>query len=172
MPDVTVLPTGGTQSRGGTNWLLIGGLGVGAIFLLLMLTRKSSGQPTTAAGTSINAALGSIQEQNLNVMGEVSKSASSLSNELGAINNNVVVGGQASAWQTNMVAWAAGENAAVLANPNMDAATKQTTLNDIQNRLTQAYQNWLAFGGPPSETPGTGNMPVGTNIFTLPGLEI
>jgi hypothetical protein len=95
-----------------------------------------------------------------------------LNAELPAINNNIVVGGQSSEWQTNMVAWAAAEEGAILANPNMDSATKANLIKDIQDRLTAAYNDWLRLGGPPSETPGTGNMPTGSyQPLPTPGLN-
>lgn len=90
MADVAVLPTGGMESRGGgVNWLMVGGAAVVVVVFIVMMKRNSSGQPTTSAGDSINAALGSIQEQNLNIMGEVGQSASSLQQSVGDVNNNV-----------------------------------------------------------------------------------
>ena len=67
MADTTSLemPQGG---GGHTNWLLIIGslAGVAGLFLLL---KNQGGGGTTAAGTSINAALGSIEEENMNLLG-------------------------------------------------------------------------------------------------------
>lgn len=87
---------------GGKNWLVIGAIaGVGTLAVLMLQNKGAQG--TTAAGTSINAALGSVQEQNLNIMGLISKSAQDIMDEVAAgdsliesqltdVNGNVLVG--------------------------------------------------------------------------------
>lgn len=100
MPDSSSLPLAeGGQARGGkTNWFMIGAIGVGGIILLMLLMRGGGGgaAQTTDAGTSINAALGSIQEQELNIMGLVSQGDARLSSEMDT-NTSTIVGGQKAA---------------------------------------------------------------------------
>lgn len=94
----------GGQTKSGPNWLMIGGAAAGIIGLILIL--KSGSSSTTAAGTSINAALGSIQEQNMNLLGQQSKDTAAISgqisdmektlqDELNALNGNVIISSQA-----------------------------------------------------------------------------
>lgn len=98
MPDSTSLPVaeGGRSSKGGgvSMPLIIGG-GVAFLVLLFFLNKQSSGggpaTATTAAGTSINAALGSIQEQNMNILGAVGASEARIASELGGVNANVII---------------------------------------------------------------------------------
>jgi len=101
MPDYSVLPAaeGGETGRGGggPNWLLIGGIGVGGLILLMMMA-KGGGGGTTAAGTSINAALGSLQEQALNIMGQVGQSRSDIL-AAGAANTTTITDAIAAAQQ-------------------------------------------------------------------------
>jgi len=97
MADSVQLPTaeGGRASGGKPNWILLGGLGVGAVILLYMLMKGGGGSKTpaaTSAGTSINAALGSIQEQNLNIMGQVSQSEARLRQQLDTDTSQIVAG--------------------------------------------------------------------------------
>ena len=70
MPDSTELDMGGgggaTSSIPG--WVMIVGAVAGVVGLVLLLKNQGGGG-TTAAGTSINAALGSIQEENMNLLG-------------------------------------------------------------------------------------------------------
>jgi len=69
MPDTSELEMPGSSGEskipGGV--MLIGA--VAGIVGLVLLLRNSGGGGTTAAGTSINAALGSIQEENMNLLG-------------------------------------------------------------------------------------------------------
>jgi hypothetical protein len=70
MPDTAQLDMGG-QGGGGKGipgWVMIAGAVAGIAGLALLL-KGSGGGGTTAAGTSINAALGSIQEENMNLLG-------------------------------------------------------------------------------------------------------
>lgn len=59
--------TGGSK---GPNWMLIGAAGAVGLGLLALLTSKGSGG-TTAGATSINAALGSLQEEQMNTQGQI-----------------------------------------------------------------------------------------------------
>jgi hypothetical protein len=83
----TQLPVaeGGRASSGGGlggHWMLIAGIaGIGVVAILLTKGGGGSSSGTTAAGTSINAALGSIQEQNLNLMGQLGASTAALSSQ-------------------------------------------------------------------------------------------
>ena len=93
MADLPVAEGGRPGAKGGgVNWVMIGGIaGVGALVLMFM-SKNGGAQGTTAAGTSINAALGSIQEQNLNIMGLVGQAEQNLLAQLGAVNENVIAG--------------------------------------------------------------------------------
>lgn len=83
MPEQLPVAEGGRGGGGGggilTNkWVIIGGVaGVGTLIILM----SKGGGSSTAAGTSINAALGSIQEQNLNIMGQVGAGVAALSSQ-------------------------------------------------------------------------------------------
>lgn len=83
---------GGGGKSGGSHWLVIGAIaGVGTLAVLL-LQRGGGGTEgkTTAAGTSINAALGSIQEQNLNLMGQLGASTNLLSTQADQYNQSTL----------------------------------------------------------------------------------
>lgn len=54
----------------GPNWMLIG-TGAAVVLGVITLLSKNSGGGTTAAGTSINAALGSLQEEQMNTQGQI-----------------------------------------------------------------------------------------------------
>jgi hypothetical protein len=71
MPDTAQLDMGGGGGGGGSsipNWVMIVGAAAGVLGLVILLKGQGGGG-TTAAGTSINAALGSIQEENMNLLG-------------------------------------------------------------------------------------------------------
>lgn len=70
---------GGLASHG---VLLVGIAGVGILAVMLLKGGSSTKSGTTAAGTSINAALGSIQEQELNLMGQVGSGFASTSTQI------------------------------------------------------------------------------------------
>jgi len=61
----------GPKGKGPPTWLIVGGVGVGAIALVMLLSKGSNSGGTTAAGTSINAALGSLQEESQNMLGTI-----------------------------------------------------------------------------------------------------
>lgn len=71
MPDSSQLdlgaPPGG--SKGIPQWIMVVGAVAGIVGVVLLLKNSGGGGGTTAAGTSINAALGSIQEENMNLLG-------------------------------------------------------------------------------------------------------
>lgn len=70
MPDTSTLEMPGGSSGGGgiPQWVMVVGAVAGIAGLLLLLKNQGGGG-TVAAGTSINAALGSIQEENMNLLG-------------------------------------------------------------------------------------------------------
>jgi hypothetical protein len=88
----------GGRARGNTkpNWLLLGGLGVGAVILILMFTRGSGSTDTegktTAAGTSINAALGDIQFENMQIQGHIGETEQRLRQQMDANTNSILAG--------------------------------------------------------------------------------
>lgn len=71
MPDTSTLEMPGqSSSKGGVpSWIMVVGAVAGVAGLVLLLKSGGGGGGTTAAGTSINAALGSIQEENMNLLG-------------------------------------------------------------------------------------------------------
>lgn len=71
-----------------TNWFLIAAGGASILGLLALVMKNSSGGGTTAAGTSINAALGSLQEEQLNTQGQIGQ----LSQSIGLGPNETLVG--------------------------------------------------------------------------------
>lgn len=80
-------PTAAPEKKG-PNWML---LGTGAALVLGVLTlvmKNSGGGGTTAAGTSINAALGSLQEEQLNTQGQIGQ----LNQSIGLGTNETLVG--------------------------------------------------------------------------------
>lgn len=69
MPDTAELEMPGSSGSGGVpSWLVVVGAVAGVVGLVVLL-KGGGGGGTTAAGTSINAALGSIQEENMNLLG-------------------------------------------------------------------------------------------------------
>ncbi|HEY1249255.1 MAG TPA: hypothetical protein VGE97_09725 [Nitrososphaera sp.] len=86
MPDTAGLEMPGTSSGGGgipQGVMIIGAIaGVVGLFLLL---KNSGGGGTTAAGTSINAALGSIQEENMNLLGTTQAGFMQTSQQISAL---------------------------------------------------------------------------------------
>lgn len=93
MPDSTTLDMGGAgdgATKSIPGWVMIVGAVAGVVGLVF-LVKGQGGGGTTAAGTSINAALGSIQEENMNLLGttqagfmQTSQQYASLSNQMGA----------------------------------------------------------------------------------------
>jgi len=81
---------GGRPGGGGSHWLAIGAIaGVGTLlFLMFKGGGSSTNGKTTAAGTSINAALGSIQEQQLNMMGQLGAGINTLSTQASDYNQS------------------------------------------------------------------------------------
>lgn len=71
MPDSTTLEMPGSSDGGNKipQGVMIIGAIAGVVGLILLLKNSGGGGGTTAAGTSINAALGSIQEENMNLLG-------------------------------------------------------------------------------------------------------
>src|SRR5215468_4163001 len=73
-------------------WLLIGGAGVGILAIIMLVTKGSGGSGTTAAGASINAALGSIQDENQNLLGTVQAGALANMTNFQGVNSNLTSG--------------------------------------------------------------------------------
>lgn len=63
--------------KGPPKWLMVGGAIAGVLGLVVLISRNtgSNNTSTTAAGTSINAALGSLQEEQMNLLGTVQSGA-------------------------------------------------------------------------------------------------
>jgi hypothetical protein len=110
----------GPKGKGPPTWLIIGGVGVGVLALVMVVSKGGSGG-TTAAGASINAGLGSIQEAQQNLLGTV---------QSGQLQNNAnfaSLGGQLTDTQTTI----------------LKAITDQgtTTGSQIQNAIDSINQN-------------------------------
>lgn len=140
MADVSSFEPPSSGDSGVPPWLLVGGAIAGVLGLILLLTRNSGG--TTAAGSSINAALGSLQEQQLQLAGQQSKDA------LDAQRRTLY-----SLWAQNQVAYAAAEQSALTSNPNLPNA--QQIQSDIDARLKDALGVWtnLLGGAWPASSP-------------------
>jgi hypothetical protein len=70
VPDTSTLEMSAPASKGIPQWVMIVGAVAGVVGLIVLLKNQGGGSPgTVAAGTSINAALGSIQEENMNLLG-------------------------------------------------------------------------------------------------------
>lgn len=94
MPDSATLEMPGSQgqSKGIPSWIMLVGAVAGIAGLALLL-KGSGGGGTTAAGTSINAALGSIQEENMNLLGVT---------QAGFMQTNQAIAGTAQQTQTEI----------------------------------------------------------------------
>jgi len=91
MADDAMFP--GPKGKGGIpTWLLIGGAGVGILAIIMLVTKGSGGSGTTAAGASINAALGSIQDENQNLLGTVQAGALANMTNFQGVNSNLTSG--------------------------------------------------------------------------------
>lgn len=86
MPDTTSLemPAGGTPSKGIPQSVMVLGAVAGIVGLVLLLKNQGGGG-TTAAGSSINAALGSIQEENMNLLGTTQAGFMQTSQQIAAL---------------------------------------------------------------------------------------
>lgn len=94
MPDTAQLDMGGGgggEHKGVPGWVMIVGAVAGVAGLALLV--KGGGSGTTAAGTSINAALGSIQEENMNLLGTTQagfmQTSQQLSSGFGGVNQAI-----------------------------------------------------------------------------------
>lgn len=124
MPDTTSLDLGGAQGGGGKGipgWLLVVG-SVAGIAGLVLLIKNQGNSGTVAAGTSINAALGSIQEENMNLLGTTQKGFGDLTNTVSAGFNN----------QSDI---AKQYNANILASIANEAANNQAGFTNLQGLL-------------------------------------
>lgn len=75
---------------------MVVGAVAGVVGLVLLLKGSGGGGGTTAAGTSINAALGSIEEENMNLLGTTQTGFANLSNQMAGgfanTNQNITTG--------------------------------------------------------------------------------
>jgi hypothetical protein len=134
-------------------WLVIGSIaGVGTLLVVLMGKGSSSGAGnTTAAGTSINAALGSIQEQNLNLMGQLGSGINTLST-------------QATDYNTSELAAMSGMQSAL--SDQMNGIDSHIT--DVNNGLTQelgTIDGHVVANGQAVSTLGTSLATYYTNLI-------
>lgn len=135
----TQLPVaeGGRASGGGgvmSHWPLIAGVaGVGVVLILITRGSSSSTGNTTAAGTSINAALGSIQEQNLNLMGQLGASTAALSS-------------QATDYHTSELAAMSGMQDAISSQITGVDGHLTSLEGDLSSQLSDVNNNVLANG--------------------------
>lgn len=90
MPDTAELEMPGSSgSKGVPGWLMVVGAVAGVAGLVLLLKGSGGGGGTTAAGTSINAALGSIQEENMNLLGVTQSGFMQMGQGFDAVNANL-----------------------------------------------------------------------------------
>lgn len=87
MPDSTSLemPGGGGGGGGLPSWVMVVGAVAGIVGVVLLLKGQGGSGGTTAAGTSINAALGSIQEENMNLLGTTQAGFMQTTQQFGAL---------------------------------------------------------------------------------------
>jgi hypothetical protein len=80
-----------SDGKGGLpKWMLWGGAAASILGLVVFLSKQQSGVGSTvAAGTSINAALGSLQEQLLQTQGEIGTTAAQQNTNLAAVSTQI-----------------------------------------------------------------------------------
>lgn len=125
------------------NWLLIGGAIVGVVGLAVFLSKSSSSSSgTTAAGSSINAALGSLQEEQMNLLGNV---------QAGALQNTVnfqsTSGQIAAATKSILDAITSNGTAtqdAITGAVNTINANTNSNNQGLMTQLTQAFNSLMA----------------------------
>ena len=141
MPSDLPVAEGGRPGGGGGLWLVIGAIaGVGTL-VFLIVSSKGSSSGTTAAGTSINAALGSIQEQQLNMMGQLGASTAALSTQMSDFQDSTLA--QLTGMQDSLTA----QNTALdshLTDINSGLLSELTTIN---NGVIANGQSITGLGG-------------------------
>lgn len=102
MPDTPVLPR--DASGNVPKWVVYGGALAGVVGLVVLLRKQQSGTTgsTVAAGTSINAALGSLQEQTLNIQGDLSKVQAAQSQQIATDTSRYVIARDTAAQQADL----------------------------------------------------------------------
>lgn len=125
---------GATGTQHHTNWLLWGGLGAGALVLFVLMKGGSSSSGTTAAGTSINAALGSIQEQVLNVMGQLGQTRSDILTQQQTDTNTIIT--QMQGMEGALTGELDAINQTIVAGNNSNAQGFQTLSDQLAQGLT------------------------------------
>jgi hypothetical protein len=148
---------GGRASGGGglgSHWMLIAGIaGVGVVAILLTKGGGSS-SGTTAAGTSINAALGSIQEQNLNLMGQLGASTAALSSQATDYHNSELAA--LSGMQDSITAQITGldghltslegDLSSQIADVNGNVIANGQSISGLSGKLDAYYSSLIAAG--------------------------
>lgn len=141
MPDAASLdlgaPTGG--GKGVPNWLMVVGAVAGIAGVVLLLRGSGGGGGTTAAGTSINAALGSIQEENMNLLGTTQAGFMQTNTNLGNLSTQMNTGfgnlsGQMDSGFGGM-ATLIGNSTTFLSNQS------QSQFTDLTNQADTNYNN-------------------------------
>ena len=143
----------GPKGKGPPTWLIIGGLGVGAVALVMILSKSAGGGGTTAAGASINAGLGSLQEEQQNLLGTIqagqlqnNANFSSLGGQLADTQNNVLAAITAQGVQTGQQIQSAIDQ--VNQNTNTQSTTLGTNLAaQIQAALQQLISGQAGITG-------------------------
>lgn len=87
MPDFATMEV--PNGKGHTNWLLIGGAAAGILGLIVLISRNASSGGTTAAGMSINAGIGSLQEEQMNLLGQIEKGFLTNATSFSGVNQNI-----------------------------------------------------------------------------------
>jgi hypothetical protein len=141
----------GPKAKGPPSWMLIGGAIAGGLGLLVLVTRNSGGSSsgTTSAGTSINAALGSLQEEQMNLLGTVQAGAianqANFSSTQGQIADSTsqilqAITDQGTATQGQIQ----GAINTINANTNSSNQGVQSVLVDYLNRILGLQNNLLS----------------------------
>lgn len=144
---------GGPKEKGPPKWLMIGGAiaGVAGLAVLVMRnTSSSGGGSTVSAGTSINAALGSLQEEQMNLLGTVQTSAAANAANFGAAASQATANYQgtlgAMADNTNSILQAISDQGTSVQSQIQGAvnsinANTNSNNQGLMAQLTQAYND-------------------------------
>lgn len=91
MADTATMPIGiPKDDNGNISPVFLVGAAVAVVAGVYMLAKKSGGSGTVAAGSSINAALGSLQEENLALQGQIGSLQQGTYTGLGEISQQVL----------------------------------------------------------------------------------
>lgn len=189
MADSLPVAEGGRPGGGGgglsSHWLAIGAIaGVGTLMILLLKNQGTSG--TTAAGTSINAALGSIQEQQLNTMGLISQASTEELTAMSGMQDSLTkqitdVDGHISTLGASLTSELDQINSGVIAN-GQSVTQAQNTLAGMMGQLSNQARylfawNWNnsqlmhgIYSGLVYYNPTTGNLITGLTADPVSGI--